>query len=280
MFKDTLFLTTQKILPQAFLSRLAGRLANCENPAIKNKLISLAIKRFKIDLSDALIEDPKAYTSFNAFFTRRLKPQARPIDQNDHSIVSPADGKITQAGEITHGRLIQAKDKTFSLKALTANTHTADYTDFAVIYLSPSDYHRVHMPLDGQLTRMIYIPGKLFSVSELTAENIDDIFAKNERLICYFDTVIGEIAVIFVGAMLVAGIETAWHKLVAPNYYNKVTHFDYKDQNLHFNKGDEIGLFNFGSTIITLFPDHKIHWCNAMLGSTKMGEMIATQSFG
>lgn len=275
MFKDTLFLTLQKILPQACLSRLAGKLANCENPTIKNKLIHLAMKRFNIELNDALIDDPTRYASFNDFFTRKLKPEARPIDPSDNSIISPADGKITQAGTITEGKLIQAKGKYFSLKALTADTAKENYTDFSVIYLSPSDYHRVHMPIDGRLTRMSYVPGKLFSVNELTAENIDGLFAKNERLICYFDTAIGEIAVIFVGAMLVAGIETVWYKLVAPNYYSKVTHFDYSDQNLHFNKGDEIGLFNFGSTIITLFPENKITWQANITGKINMGQPIA-----
>ena len=275
MFKDTLFLTLQKILPQACLSRLAGKLANCENITIKNKLIDLAIKRFNIDLGDALIENPTSYISFNDFFTRKLKPEARPIDKSHQSIISPADGKITQAGKITEDKLIQAKGKYFSLKALTADTAKENYTDFSVIYLSPSDYHRVHMPIDGRLTRMTYIPGKLFSVNELTAENIDGLFAKNERLVCYFDTEIGEIAVIFVGAMLVAGIETVWHKLVAPNYYSKITHFDYQHQNLYFNKGDEIGLFNFGSTIITLFPDNKVIWQEHIIGKINMGQAIA-----
>ncbi|WP_119329105.1 archaetidylserine decarboxylase [Cysteiniphilum halobium] len=276
MFKDTLFLILQKILPQACLSRLAGKLANCENAMIKNKLINLAIRRFNIDLSDALIENPTSYASFNDFFTRKLKPEARPIDPNDNSIISPADGKITQAGKITQGKLIQAKGKYFSLKTLTADTMKENYTDFSVIYLSPSDYHRVHMPINGKLTRMTYIPGKLFSVNELTAENIDGLFAKNERLICYFETVIGEVAIVFVGAMLVAGIETVWHKLVAPNYYSKVTHFDYSGQNLCFNKGDEIGLFNFGSTIITLFPENKVAWQEHISSKVNMGQAIAT----
>lgn len=276
MFKDTLFLTLQKILPQACLSRLAGKLANCENTTIKNRLIHLAMKRFKIELTDALIDDPTRYTSFNDFFTRRLKPEARPLDPNNQSIISPADGKITQTGKITEGKLIQAKGKYFSLKALTAETAKETYTDFSVIYLSPSDYHRVHMPMDGKLTRMTYIPGKLFSVNELTAENIDGLFAKNERLICYFETDIGEVAVIFVGAMLVAGIETVWHKLVAPNYYSKITHFDYSQQNLFFHKGDEIGLFNFGSTIITLFPDNKVAWQEHKTRKISMGQAIAS----
>ena len=274
MFKDTLFLTSQKILPHAFLSRLSGKLANCENTYVKDKLIQLAIRRFNIDLNDALVKDPEEYPSFNAFFTRKLNPTARPIDPNNNSIISPADGKITQAGKINAGKLIQAKGKAFSLSALTAQTHQENYTDFAVIYLSPRDYHRVHMPIDGRLTRMTYIPGKLFSVNELTAQYVDGLFAINERLVCYFDTAIGEIAVIFVGAMLVAGIETVWHQLVAPNYYHKITHFNYQAQNLSFKKGDEIGRFNFGSTIITLFPEHKIK-LNDDLSNIKMGQVIA-----
>ncbi len=274
MLKDTFFLYSQKILPQTLLSRLVGKLANCQQHHIKETLIKLAIKRFQINLDDALLQNIRDYKSFNDFFTRKLKPESRPINHDSKAIISPADGKITQAAKIDLGRVIQAKGKYFTVDALTAKTHTTNYTDFAVIYLAPKDYHRVHMPIDGTLTRMSYIPGKLFSVNELTAQNIDNLFAKNERLICYFDTDIGEIAVIFVGAMLVAGIETVWHKMVAPNYYNSIQHFDYQGQNIHFRKGDEIGLFNFGSTIITLFPENKIAF-NDNLSEIKMGQKIA-----
>lgn len=275
MFKDIFFLTAQKILPQAYLSRLVGRIANCENTIIKNKLISLMVSHFDIDLEDAVIQDPKSYASVNQLFTRHLKPESRPIDQNSKSIISPTDGKITQMGKITNEGFIQAKNKYFSLRQLTANTSKENYSDFVVIYLSPSDYHRVHMLMDGKLTRMTYIPGKLFSVNNLTVENINGIFVKNERLICYFDTEIGEIAVIFIGAMLVAGIQTTWHKLVAPNYYNKITHFSYGDQNLYFKKGQEIGFFNFGSTVIALFPSKTINWKKDVKSQIKMGKAIA-----
>ena len=178
MFKDILFLTAQKILPQAYLSRLVGRIANCENTIIKNKLISLMVSHFDIDLEDAVIQDPKSYASVNQLFTRHLKPESRPIDKNSKSIISPTDGKITQMGKITNEGFIQAKNKCFSLQQLTANTSKENYSDFVVIYLSPSDYHRVHMLMDGKLTRMTYIPGKLFSVNNLTVENINGIFVK------------------------------------------------------------------------------------------------------
>lgn len=252
------FIAFQHIAPQHWLSRLAGKLAESESKPLKNFLISKAMKHFNISLEEAQRETINEYKSFNDFFTRTLKGNTRPLDANPSSIVSPADGMMTQNGSIENGEIIQAKSKKFTCNALLANTSTQEFGSFFTIYLSPRDYHRVHMPIDGTLTRMIYIPGKLFSVNEDTADNIDGLFAKNERLVCYFDTQIGEVAVIFVGAMLVAGIATVWHGTVAPTYFKKIQTWDYKRRNMHFAKGDELGYFNFGSTVICLFPKEKV----------------------
>ncbi|MFZ9035294.1 MAG: archaetidylserine decarboxylase [Francisellaceae bacterium] len=275
MLKDAVFIALQKLLPQAQLSRIVGRLANAQTPWFKNFLIKMAIKRFDIDLAQAERENIDAYSCFNDFFTRHLKAALRPVDTAVTTIVSPADGKLTQCGKITDEKLIQAKGKYFSLTTLLGEKTDGNYSDFATIYLSPSDYHRVHMPIDGKLKRMRYIPGKLYSVNALTAEHIDELFAKNERLICYFDTTIGEIAIIFVGAMLVAGIVTDWHGIITPNYLTKTQYWDYNKQNHHYQKGQEIGYFNFGSTVICLFPDHRVE-ITAKPGDVMMGTAIGT----
>ncbi|AJC49440.1 phosphatidylserine decarboxylase [Allofrancisella guangzhouensis] len=260
--KDFLFIFVQYVLPHGFISRLVSRLANSRNKFIKNYLINVIVKKFKINLQEAKYSEIDKYSSFNDFFTRELADEIRPLEDNPKIISSPADGVISQFGQINNKILIQAKGKTFSLNKLIANSSRTNFTKFATIYLSPRDYHRVHMPIDGRLTKMVYIPGKLFSVNKLTTEKIDDIFAKNERLVCYFDTTIGEIAVIFIGALLVAGIETVWHGKLAPNYYNEVQTWLYNNHkyNLEFKKGDTLGWFNFGSTVILLMPNDNINF--------------------
>ncbi|MEY8768474.1 archaetidylserine decarboxylase [Francisella philomiragia] len=258
--KDKLFIFLQHIIPQSLISRLISKLADSKNKPLKNYLINLAIKKFKIDISEAKESDISKYSSFNNFFIRELKDGLRPISSNKKIISSPADGVLSEFGDITDGSLIQAKGKTFSLKALIADSSTTDFMKFATIYLSPKDYHRVHMPIDGKLTKMVYIPGKLFSVNQITAQNVDNLFARNERLVCYFNTEIGEVAVIFVGALLVAGIETVWHGKVAPSYYKDIQTWDYNNDsfNIEFKKGDTLGWFNFGSTVIVLMPNENI----------------------
>ncbi|GMN89991.1 archaetidylserine decarboxylase [Francisella sciaenopsi] len=258
--KDKLFISLQHIIPQSLISRLISKLADSKNKPLKNYLINLAIKKFKIDISEAKESDISKYSSFNSFFIRELKDGLRPISSDKKVISSPADGVLSEFGDITNGNLIQAKGKTFTLQALIADSSTTDFTKFATIYLSPKDYHRVHMPIDGKLTKMVYIPGKLFSVNQITAQNVDNLFARNERLVCYFNTEIGEVAVIFVGALLVAGIETVWHGKVAPSYYKDIQIWDYNNDrfNIEFKKGDTLGWFNFGSTVIVLMPNENI----------------------
>ncbi|QWU99732.1 archaetidylserine decarboxylase [Francisella salimarina] len=263
--KDKLFIFLQYIIPHSLTSRLVSRLAESKNRHLKNYLINLAIKKFKININEAKETDINKYSSFNNFFIRELKDGLRPISSDKKVISSPADGVLSEFGDITNGSLIQAKGKTFTLKALIADSSTTNFTKFATIYLSPKDYHRVHMPIDGKLTKMVYIPGKLFSVNQTTAKNVDNLFAKNERLVCYFNTEIGEVAVIFVGALLVAGIETVWHGKVAPSYYRDVQTWDYNSDNfnIEFKKGDTLGWFNFGSTVIILTPNDNITFCQS-----------------
>ncbi|WP_150468450.1 archaetidylserine decarboxylase [Francisella sp. SYW-9] len=258
--KDNLFIFLQYLLPHGLTSRLVSRLAESKNRAIKNYLINLAIKKFKINTDEAKETNLDNYSSFNDFFTRELKDGVRPLNTERTIITSPADGVLSEFGNIENDTLIQAKGKSFTLESLIANSSSTTFTKFATIYLSPKDYHRVHMPIDGKLTKMVYIPGKLYSVNKLTTSRIDNLFAKNERLVCYFDTQIGEVAVIFVGALLVAGIETVWHGKVAPNYYRNIQTWNYgsNDYDIKFKKGDTIGWFNYGSTIIVLTPGEKI----------------------
>ena len=258
--KEDLFICLQYMIPQALTSRLVSKLADSKNKTLKNYLINLAIKKFEINIDEAESANIDDYDSFNAFFTRKLKDGARPLTENAGIVISPADGVLSEFGKIENNTLIQAKGKDFSLKALIADSSETNFTDFATVYLSPKDYHRVHMPIDGKLTKMVYIPGKLFSVNKTTASKIDSLFAKNERLVCYFDTKIGEVAVIFVGALLVAGIETVWHGKIAPNYYSSVQTWDYNSEQykIEFKKGDTLGWFNFGSTIVNLFPENKV----------------------
>ena len=284
MLKEKLFLCLQHCLPQHFLSRLSGYLTNSQYAPLKNMLIKMACKHFKISLTEAKRENINDYTSFNDFFTRHLKSEARPISHEKQDIISPADGVVSQFGKITNQQLIQSKGKYFSLLELLGEDEEMakklNDGSFFTVYLSPSDYHRVHMPFDGKLVKMTYIPGKLFSVNQVTAENIDRVFSRNERVVCYFETSFGIMPVIFVGALLVASIITTWHGIVAPSYEGKIKNWAYNDSSLKFKKGDEIGHFQFGSTIICCFPENAMDW-NADLqapSDIKMGEKLATLS--
>ena len=267
-----MFYFLQKILPKNILSRLAGSLANCENSLVKNYLINFAIKKFGINLEEAEIKDSKSYKSFNHFFTRKLDLKYRPIDKCSNAIISPADGTITSFGNINDTKFIKAKNNLFNIENLIVSKNQI-YSDFCTIYLSPKDYHRVHIPLDGILLSMTYVPGTLFSVNQSTTLRINNILSLNERLVCQFKTSVGSVAVIFVGAMLVAGIVTKWHKLVTPNYYKKVEKFNYPKNHISFLKGDEIGHFNFGSTVIVMFEKNKIFF-DIKKNKIKFGERI------
>ncbi len=211
--QDRLFILAQHLLPHHLLSRLIGGFAECRVPWFKNLLTRWFVRHYDVDMRQAQVEDPTAYENFNAFFTRALKPGARPLPAAADVVVSPSDGAISQLGRIEHGRIFQAKGHSYSLLELLGGDglRAAPFMGghFATIYLSPKDYHRVHMPLTGTLKEMVYVPGRIFSVNQLTAENVPELFARNERVVCIFDTAVGQ-AVILVGAMIVASIETVW----------------------------------------------------------------------
>ena len=275
-----LFVALQRLLPKHALSRLIAKLAQSKNIKLKNALINRAIKTFDINMNEAISDDLTSYDSFNAFFTRQLKPEARPLANGVKVITSPADGVISQAGEISKNRILQAKNVDYSLARLVGDSKQAKQYEngtFSTIYLSPKDYHRVHIPADGQLLSTRYIPGELFSVNQQTAETVPNLFARNERLVCEFKSEqIGYFSVIFVGAMLVAGIETVWGGMEKPGP-GAVRETDYSTQDIKFSKGDEIGRFKFGSTVILLFPENCISFENNIqpLNPVKMGEKIA-----
>lgn len=274
----SLFITFQHIVPQHLLSRGVGRLAASENTLVKNTFIKNFAAKYQVNMTEALEENPLAYKSFNDFFTRALKPNARPIAADNKAIISPADGAISQIGAITADKIFQAKGHDYSVTTLLGGDEQRATTfiggQFATVYLSPKDYHRVHMPFTGKLTQMIYVPGDLFSVNTTTAENVPNLFARNERVVCLFDTDVGQMAVVLVGAMIVAGIATSWAGNLAPQGKNIVT-TNY-DGSLTLKKGDELGRFYLGSTAIVLFGANVMQWRNNLTATTpvRMGEAM------
>lgn len=271
----TLFTSLQQIVPQQKLSELAGRLAESRHPLVKRAIIRSFAKAYGITLDDYERESLNAYDSFNDFFTRELKNDARQLDTTENGILSPADGVISQLGGIDKQKLLQAKGRYYEIGQLLADRDDGnDFIDgsFATVYLAPSNYHRVHMPFDGTLVQTRYVPGSLFSVNTVTAANIPDLFARNERLVCLFDTDFGRAAVVMVGAMIVAGIET-----VATGKIERSPNIQQQSHNLSLNKGDEIGRFYLGSTAIVVLPKAaKTTWQNDLsAGSTvQMGQLL------
>lgn len=256
--KKQLFIRAQNLVPQQQLSRVVGKVAASENLIIKNIAIQAFKAQYGIDLSIAQQTDALKYKSFNEFFTRALKEGVREIDTDATSIVSPADGEISQLGTVKAGDVFQAKGQSFSVEKLIGDPQLAapfKNGEFVTVYLSPRDYHRVHMPFAGTLTETLYIPGELFSVNQTTAENVPGLFARNERMVCLFDTELGRMAVVLVGAMIVAGIETVATGKVKPSGRVELEHHA-----LALEKGDELGRFYLGSTAIVLFEQNKMNW--------------------
>ncbi len=252
---DSGFIAAQHLAPQHALSRLAGRVADSRNPAVSQRLINGFIRRYGVDMSEAAEPDPTAYASFNDFFTRALHEGARPLAGDDRTLVCPADGALSQSGTINRGRLFQAKGQSFSAAELTAQPESElaafEQGRFATIYLSPKDYHRVHMPVAGTLEQTTSIPGRLFSVNPVTTRNVPRLFARNERLVAWFRTEFGPVAVVMVGAMIVAGIETVWGGRVPPGG-RAVRHTMHDGPDLE--RGAEMGRFHLGSTVILMLP--------------------------
>lgn len=251
----------QYILPQHFLSRIVYVLMRCEVRWVKNMLIRLISRIAGINYDEALSPDPADYASFNAWFTRALKPGARTFDTDPMAFLSPCDGKISETGSLHKNRILQAKGKDYSVQDLLANDPVCSQLAdgyFSTIYLSPKDYHRIHMPLTGRLQRMIHVPGRLFSVAPYTARHVPRLFARNERVIAIFDTDAGPLVMVLVGAMLVSSTETVWAGEVTPTKNKEVTVKDYPDDNISLAKGDEMGRFNMGSTVILLMPPQTV----------------------
>ncbi len=270
----------QKLIPQHVLSRFMGKLGNCENTAYKNWMIQKFIRAYDVNMSEALQSDPSSYKSFNDFFTRHLKPGARDFNKPANALLSPADGSISEYGAIENGRLLQAKGHYYSVDELLGMSNLSsafEQGSFMTIYLSPKDYHRVHMPYAGVLREMIYVPGKLFSVNESSVKGVPNVFARNERVICLFDTTFGPMAVVMVGAMIVASIHTAWHGQVTPQSCRQLTAWVYRDYPVELDRGEEMGFFQMGSTAIVLFPQNILHFSEQLKvgGSIFLGDEIA-----
>ena len=257
MSLDKFKIAMQYAMPKHFISRMVGKLAAAKAGGLTTALIKLFIKQYKIDMSEAKYPDPAHYKTFNEFFTRPLKEGIRPLAEESDIIAHPVDGAISQLGDVVDGQIIQAKGHDYSLQALLGGKEedTAPFLGgkFATIYLAPKDYHRIHMPVDGTLSKMIYVPGDLFSVNPLTAQNVPNLFARNERVVAIFETEIGPLAMVPVGATIVASIETIWAGTVTPPAGKDVFSWNYPttgDNAITLKKGEEMGRFKLGSTVI------------------------------
>lgn len=257
---DKLKIALQYLLPKHLLSRAVGKLAAAEAGKLTTVAIRWFIKHYGINMAEAQQPEAEDYRSFNAFFTRALKSGVRPLCEDPQQLAHPVDGTVSQCGAIVDGRIIQAKGHDYSALALLGGKQdVADRFydgDFATIYLAPKDYHRIHMPFDGVLSKMIYVPGELFSVNPLTARNVPGLFARNERVVAIFETAIGPMAMVLVGATIVASIETVWAGTVTPPTGKKVFVWDYDiqgDEAIKLAKGQEMGRFKLGSTVVLLF---------------------------
>jgi len=277
-----LMVLPQYLMPQHLLSRAAGMLADCPWPIIKNTFTTMFINAYNVDMTEAVEPNPVAYKNFNDFFTRAIKESVRPI--TEEGIASPADGAISQIGQIDDQLIFQAKGHNYNLTELLGGSEerATPFTNgsFATVYLSPRDYHRVHMPFSGTLKEMIYVPGNLFSVNGRTAAQVPNLFARNERVISIFETEAGPMAVIMVGAVIVASIETVWAGLVAPpkRSLQVINYEPAQQQSRSLERGEEMGRFKLGSTAIVLFGKDTVQWDETLdEGSPiKMGAKIGT----
>ncbi|HEX5340446.1 MAG TPA: archaetidylserine decarboxylase [Gammaproteobacteria bacterium] len=281
-FADRLKAALQYPLPQHAISRAVYRLTRIRQPAFKNWITRDFIRRFGVNMAEAAQPDPTGYVSFNAFFTRALRDGARPLAAEADAIACPVDGTVSQAGVIAAGRIFQAKGQSFTTRELlggdAALAAQFDAGLFTTLYLSPRDYHRIHMPLAGKLTRMIHVPGRLFSVNPPTTRALARLFARNERVIALFETGIGPMAVIMVGALNVGSIETVWAGEITPPRGRTLRNLDYNDENFLLAKGAELGRFNMGSTVILLFAPGRVKWEPVLAAEqgVRMGQRIGT----
>jgi len=263
----------QYLLPHRALSRLVYWATRWTWRPWKNFLIRRLIRAYRVDMTEAIEPDPAAYASFNAFFTRALTADARPQPLEPRAIASPADGTVSQIGVIDDGRVLQAKGLDFSTEELLGGETAAiayAHGNFATIYLSPRDYHRVHMPLAGTLVETVHVPGRLFSVAPFTVDAVPRLFARNERLVCHFDGDFGPFAVVLVGALLVSSIQTVWSGLEVPPYASSITRKNWRERAIRLERGAELGRFNMGSTVILLLPSGRAIWNGKMAAATRV----------
>jgi phosphatidylserine decarboxylase len=278
------FVTLQHLLPQHGISRLVLAATRSRAPWFKNALIRLFVRGFRPDMTDAVESEPSAYPSFNAFFTRALRPETRPIDTDPRAIVSPVDGTVSEAGILTADRLLQAKGRDYTLRALLAGGSAWERTfaggSFATIYLAPYNYHRIHMALPGELRQSFYVPGRLFSVNRTTAQLVPGLFSRNERVFCGFDAGGMPWAIILVGALNVGSMATVWHGDVTPRKHREITALPVQDvlAPVVLPKGAEMARFNMGSTVILLLPKDAADWAATLTAGRvlRMGERIGT----
>jgi phosphatidylserine decarboxylase len=286
------------VLPHRLLSSLVRKLAYSRRPALKQWLIDTVTRRFGVDLSEAAESDPRAYETFNAFFTRALKPGARTPDPDLRALLMPADGRISECGRIGDARegvlyegaahddashVFQAKGHGFTTAELLADdtaAHAFDGGLYATVYLSPKDYHRVHMPCSGKLRETVHVPGRLFSVGPDAVGTVSKVFARNERLVCHFDTDFGPMAMVMVGALLVSGVETVWSGVEIPPYGGPITVKDYRGENITLERFAEMARFNYGSTVIVLLPKGVAELAPHLSTQSpvRLGERLATLS--
>jgi phosphatidylserine decarboxylase len=275
---DKLAVVPQYLLPKKALTLLGGKIAASKSGGLTSALIRWFIKRYGVNMTEAANPLVESYSSFNEFFTRALRDGARPLSQAD--FVCPVDGAISQFGKIDKDRIFQAKGHSYSTRALLGGDGELaarfDEGAFATLYLSPKDYHRIHMPCDGRLVRMIHVPGDLFSVNPTTARGVPGLFARNERVVCVFESAYGTFTMVLVGATIVGSMATVWHGLVNPPRPDNVRDWHYKDKNIVLKRGDEMGRFLLGSTVVMTFERNRIQfnpdWCPTK--SIKMGEVM------
>ncbi len=278
--KQKLLASLFYILPHHAISWVMFKSARIQWSPLKNLIIRIYTDLNPVKMHEAIEENMFAYESLNAFFTRALKPECRPFDENEKNWLCPVDGSVSQAQAIKQGRVFQAKGHDYSLLELLAGDKELEsiFNDgsFATLYLSPRDYHRIHMPTTGRLKHMQYVPGRLFSVAPFTVNHIPGLFARNERCICYFETQQGPMAMILVGAINVSAIETVWHGLITGKA-KKARRFDYSNENIVVKRGEEMGRFNLGSTVIILATEQmKIDENMTTEAEIKLGQCLAT----
>lgn len=281
-FGDKIFAAIQQALPTRALSSAMHWLARIETPWFKDGFIRIFMQLFQISLAEAVVQEPTEFKSFNAFFTRALKDTARTVDSSAAAFVSPVDGTVSQFGDIRDGELFQAKGHSYSAQTLLAGR--ADWAaefaggQFITIYLAPYNYHRIHMPLKGTLREWAYVPGRLFSVNHATARALPGVFARNERVVAVFDTELGPMAMVLVGALFVGSMETVWAGEISPPHTRQPEpRFYGQTDTVTLEKGIEMGRFNMGSTVILLTPK-KLGWVSTLISKQplRMGERIAT----